>query len=455
MATDEQLIRQIQQGENEAFSQLFCKYQKHIYSVCLFILNNPQDAEEVASDTFVHAYLKLDQLKNPEKFFAWLKKIAQNRSRDFLRSKREETIPFVYAMKQPSRQIAPDESLLKQELVNSIMEAIELLPQKDREVIQAHIDGLSHTEISERFGISYQASRSRLYRVRKNIAEYAKDLLNVIIGLPKMLSVKKIISGGILAMKIGTSTKITVGITSVLIAVLIGVFVTHHSSDDKQHEAIVQQEQVASAKQGRELVHSVQHRSGKSLLQRTEVSLKSEQDVEVLEVVDVSTSETLSELEAASGKSQERTPAGEKSYGEVSQKKSIKSETEQKETILQKYLRIKSTPEFKAEWAAACNPIWNELKHVWREQEALREEKRMLQEALANASEEKQKEIKEKLEATQAELKVLEYRNREVGSRAEEASWEVYLRYFTREERLEALKQMASAGMIPILHNKE
>ena len=231
MATDEQLIRQIQQGENEAFSQLFCKYQKHIHSICLSILKNPQDAEEVASDTFVHAYLKLDQLKNPEKFFAWLKKIAQNRSRDFLRSKREETIPFVYAMKQPSRQIAPDELLLKQELVNSIMEAIELLPQKDREVIQAHIDGLSHAEISEKLGISYQASRSRLSRARKKITEYTKDLLNAVIGLPKMLPFKKIISGGILAMKIGTSTKVTIGVIGVLVAGFIGFqVVIHHKT---------------------------------------------------------------------------------------------------------------------------------------------------------------------------------------------------------------------------------
>lgn len=233
MATDGQLIRQIQQGESDAFNQLFRKYQKHIYSVCLSILKNPQDAEEVVSDTFIHAYLKFDQLKNPENFFAWLRKIAQNRSRDFLRSKREEAIPFVYATEQPCRQSAPDESLLKQELMDAVMEAIELLPHKDREVLRAHIDGLSHMEISEKLGISYEASKSRLYRARKNIAEYAKDLLNTIFGLPKMLPVKKIISGGIMAMKIGTSAKVTIGVIVVLVAGFIGFQVVTRQPDVK------------------------------------------------------------------------------------------------------------------------------------------------------------------------------------------------------------------------------
>lgn len=67
MSTDEKLIQQIKQGESKAFGQLFSKYKNRIYSICLNIVKNPHDAEEVVQDTFIHAYLKIDQLKEPDR----------------------------------------------------------------------------------------------------------------------------------------------------------------------------------------------------------------------------------------------------------------------------------------------------------------------------------------------------------------------------------------------------
>ena len=212
MATDEQLIHQIKQGENEAFRQLFHKYQKQIYFICLNIVKNPHDTEEVVQDTFVHAYLKIEQLKKPDKFSAWLKRIAQNCSINYVNRKQEESIPLAVATAQISTQTIPDRLLLRRELIDAIMEAIESLPQEDREMIRARIDGLSHSEISEQFGISISASTTRLYRVRKKIKARMKDLLNAIVWLPKIPPFKKIISGGIEAMKIGTSKEVATGI---------------------------------------------------------------------------------------------------------------------------------------------------------------------------------------------------------------------------------------------------
>jgi RNA polymerase sigma-70 factor (ECF subfamily) len=168
MATDEQLIQQIQQGKSEAFGQLFRKYYGQIYSICLSILKNPHDAEEAASDTFISAYLKMDQLSKPDKFLSWLKKIARNRSRDILRSKNKEIILPHHSA--PVVQANPERLILRQELIDAIMEVIQSLPQKDREVIQARINGLSHAEISEKLSISISASINRLYHARKKIA---------------------------------------------------------------------------------------------------------------------------------------------------------------------------------------------------------------------------------------------------------------------------------------------
>jgi TolA-binding protein len=167
--------------------------------------------------------LKLNQLKNPEKFFAWLKAIARNRSIKYLHRKRREIVrPGVVTLEY----IAPDELLLRQELIDAIMEAIESLPEKDKEVVQSRIEGLNHLEISERFGISIEASMSRLYRARKKIAAYMKDLLYTIVGLPKIFPLKKTVSGGILTMKASTSAKYAVIVLSalgIMFASFIGV----------------------------------------------------------------------------------------------------------------------------------------------------------------------------------------------------------------------------------------
>lgn len=206
----------------EEFGELFRKYYPQIYSICLSILKDSHDAEEVTSDTFIHAYLKIEQLKEPDKFLPWLKKIARNRSKDFLRSKRKDTIPFVEAST-PTMHDTPERLLLKQELIDAIIEAVESLPLKDRKLIQAHIDGFSHKEISERLDISMQASKDRLYRVRKKVKAHIKDLLSSVFVLPKMLPLNKVISGGITAMKIVTSTKVSLIIS--LIIHLFGYFV--------------------------------------------------------------------------------------------------------------------------------------------------------------------------------------------------------------------------------------
>lgn len=223
MATDKQLIEQIQGGKSEAYGQLFRKYYQQIYSICFSILKNSHNAEEVTQETFVHAYLKLFQLKEPNKFSAWLKKIAKNQSKRYAQQNKKES-PLELASVRAATPITPEEYFLRQELIDAIMEAIESLPLEDRDLIKARINGLNHSEISEQLGISIEASRSRLYRTRKKITERVKELLNSIISLPKMLSLKRVISGGIEAMKVGTSsTGIVTTMSSLMISFIVHI----------------------------------------------------------------------------------------------------------------------------------------------------------------------------------------------------------------------------------------
>ena len=231
MATDEELVEQIRQGQREAYTELFQKHYAGIYAICLSIVKNPQDAEELAQDMFVHAYLKLGQLRDPARFLPWLKKMAHNRSRNYAQRNRDKVVTLSFADSQPAS-ADPDEELLRQELIQAIMDAIEALPVRDRQVVRARIDGLSHAEISRRFGISYRASLSRLYRVRRKLAEHLKGLYSMF-GLSKILHIKEIISGGIVAMKIGTGAKVTIGVIGVLVVGFVGFQIATQQPDQE------------------------------------------------------------------------------------------------------------------------------------------------------------------------------------------------------------------------------
>ncbi len=89
METDAELIRRTLEGDKGVFANLIAKYQPQILALCKTLVKNPQDAEELAQDTFLCAYQKLERLRDTEKFSLWLKQIARNQCKMYWR----RTIP--------------------------------------------------------------------------------------------------------------------------------------------------------------------------------------------------------------------------------------------------------------------------------------------------------------------------------------------------------------------------
>ena len=262
MATDRELIERTQSGESEAYAELFRKYYQHIYTICFSMIRNPEDAEELAQEMFVHAYLKVDQLRDPAKFFPWLKKMARNRSRNFLQ-RREADVVSLSLVDMERSSVNLDEDILSQELMQSVMEAIEALPPRDRQVVKAHIDGLSHAEIGRRFGISQQASLSRLYRARRKLADGIGNLLHGVFGLSKMLRSTKLISGGIIAMKVATGAKITIGVLGIVVVGAILLQRATRAPHDGSNRGTTEQQVMESADREGSVPKTADH-TGKS-----------------------------------------------------------------------------------------------------------------------------------------------------------------------------------------------
>ena len=223
MAKDDVLISRAQVGDERAFTDLVRNYHAYVYAVVSAVLENPDDAEEVVQDTFINVYRNLPQLKDAASFNGWLAEIARNCARDRLRKRRLDTVP-IDEVRAPALETSDsaDARLIRDEQFELIRGAMEALSQKDREIARAYyLDGASYDELIRTHGLSYKAISFRLSRAKRILTKRLRHLLSGVF-LPPAATLKKIGSGGLTAMKIGTVPKITIGVIAVIALAFIG-----------------------------------------------------------------------------------------------------------------------------------------------------------------------------------------------------------------------------------------
>jgi RNA polymerase sigma-70 factor (ECF subfamily) len=83
-----QLIKRACGGEPQAFEELVRPYERLVYATAISILKNPQDAEEVAQEAVLKAFVHLASFRSESKFSTWLVQITYNEARMKLRKNR-------------------------------------------------------------------------------------------------------------------------------------------------------------------------------------------------------------------------------------------------------------------------------------------------------------------------------------------------------------------------------
>ena len=223
MAKENTLIYRAQTGDEGAFADLMRAYYAFVYTIAIGIVDNPHDAEEVVQDTFFNAYQGLRQLEDATKFKSWLAEITRNRARNWLRKQQGETV----SINEVSEGIlqtedSPDERLARLEQRELIRRTMETLPQKDRDIARAfYLEGASYDELTSTHGLSYNAVALRLFRIKRKLSKRLQYLLTGIFVSPG-LTLKKLYSGGLTVMKVGTVPKITIGAAALIGLIFIG-----------------------------------------------------------------------------------------------------------------------------------------------------------------------------------------------------------------------------------------
>ncbi len=172
---DKHIIARIKDGDTHLFEVLLNKYKDSIYSLCRYMLENPQDAEDAAQDTFIKAYQGLKSYSSTASFYTWLYRIAVNTCLDYKRKSSFLSL-FFFTDKEnqieyfPSQAPSPESAYATSHSMHALKKALNNLSTKLRAVIVLNeLEGLSYEEIAEILDVSVGTVKSRISRAREEL----------------------------------------------------------------------------------------------------------------------------------------------------------------------------------------------------------------------------------------------------------------------------------------------
>ncbi|MBX9927603.1 MAG: sigma-70 family RNA polymerase sigma factor [Gemmatimonadaceae bacterium] len=154
-------------GDRAAFERLYRGNVNRVYSLCVRMVNDRSQAEELTQDVFVRAWERLGSFRGESAFSTWLHRLAVNvvlnaRQTDGRRRARHDDVEDMDELAHSAHRATtvPGLSL-------DLEQAIAALPKGARTVFVLHdVEGFTHEEIAERLGITSGGCKAQLHRAR-------------------------------------------------------------------------------------------------------------------------------------------------------------------------------------------------------------------------------------------------------------------------------------------------
>ena len=185
---DHELVRRVQQGDSKAFDLLVRKYQHRIVGLIGRYIADWSECQDVAQETFLRAYRALGNFRGDAQFYTWLHRIAVNTAKNHLVSHNrrpptddidiDDAEQFASGMRLRDND-TPERELMRQQLEQTVMRAVEALPEELRVAITLReVDGLSYEEIAKKMDCPIGTVRSRIFRAREAIDQEMRPLMD-------------------------------------------------------------------------------------------------------------------------------------------------------------------------------------------------------------------------------------------------------------------------------------
>jgi RNA polymerase sigma-70 factor (ECF subfamily) len=186
---DQELVLRVQQGDKRAFELLVVKYHRKIVRLLSRMIRDQSEIEDVAQEAFIKAYRALPAFRGESAFYTWLYRIAINTAKNHLAAfGRRPTLSTEYEDEDGERldsatQVpdlhTPESELMNRQIVTTVNEAVDALPEELRTAITLReMDGLSYEDIAAVMNCPIGTVRSRIFRAREAIAARLRPLID-------------------------------------------------------------------------------------------------------------------------------------------------------------------------------------------------------------------------------------------------------------------------------------
>lgn len=181
---DKALMIQIATGDEEALRTLIEKHQGAVYGTIAKMLGDPVEAQDLAQQVFVRVYRAAASYRATAQFKTWMFTIVRNLVFNEHRRRSRATLISLHPPENDSNGMGssvgmdlpdhatktPNESMLQQEMMGKIDEAIRALPEQQRlAIVLRRYDEFSYEQIAEILKISVPATKSLLFRARETL----------------------------------------------------------------------------------------------------------------------------------------------------------------------------------------------------------------------------------------------------------------------------------------------
>ena len=180
-AKDVELARVAARGNMTAFEEIYKRHHRRVYSVCLRMLQNVSEAEDLTQDVFIQLYRKIGSFRGDSAFTTWLHRMTVNQVLMHFRKRSVKYERTTEEGETPIQMVAGTSNPERMRIVDKIAldNAIEQLPAGYKNVFVLHdVEGFEHVEVARILGCSVGTSKSQLHKARLKLRKLLKKKAN-------------------------------------------------------------------------------------------------------------------------------------------------------------------------------------------------------------------------------------------------------------------------------------
>lgn len=180
-ATDFDLTQAASNGDMVAFEEIYQRHHRRVYSICLRMLQNVYEAEDLTQDVFIQLYRKVGSFRGDSAFTTWLHRMTVNQVLMHFRKRNVKYEKVTEEGETPDQVVAGTGDPDRMRVVDKIAleSAIDQLPDGYKNVFVLHdVEGFEHEEVARILGCSVGTSKSQLHKARLKLRKLLKKKAN-------------------------------------------------------------------------------------------------------------------------------------------------------------------------------------------------------------------------------------------------------------------------------------